>query len=507
LRRARLALVASLVAAPGACAFVACFPGYTFGGADADAGPDSSLAAPGDDSGAGTPVDSSIDGGAGDSGPGAGDAGDAGDAAPPVDAADASIPITVVPITSAGTKPTSTGYGYQQHLVYANHDARWWLFYVDDAPGVIQAMASADLAHWSTPVSVPLPATYSLDDGEAFSVAYADLAGHDVLHFLVNGDSGGGSAYASFHVRATIAGGGISASGGVMLPDTETDGGQGSSGGACTQDGPTTLVTGDGHVYDVTAWAGHPENGTTCDTNVYLATAKETGGAWSASFGHAGYYVSVPVYAFSHDLLPYDDAGLAMVLFPDEDNTNEFQFDSIGWAVSTTFGDAGGPDAQGVVEPSGSEVFAGAGGHASYNDWSACRLASDTVHLVRHVTSGTTPHVLDFQQATFTGGTWIAESAPLSVASPQNEGVVLLSAVDPSRGMLLAVLELDGSIQVQRWTKGTGWSLAASLAADPNRQSLAGSGCGSKRQVITWVAGAGPTFTIQAADLTALLGP
>jgi hypothetical protein len=91
--------------------------------------------------------------------------------------------------------------------------------------------------------------------------------------------------------------------------------------------------------------------------------------------------------------------------------------------------------------------------------------------------------------------------------SVSNSGVVLLSDENPADGMLLVALGADNSIQISKWTKTAGWgALPSIIPGSAQRQSLAGTGCGSKRPAIFWTEGVGP-YAIMSADLSSFLGP
>jgi hypothetical protein len=323
-----------------------------------------------------------------------------------------------------------------------------------------------------------------------------------VVHIVAN--SVASSRYTTFHIRATISVGTISGSTPVALPDTDTNTAQGSSGSTCPQDGPATIITADGHVWDVTAWTGHPSQSTTCDTNIYVSPGTDTGAAWDASaFLHDGYFVSAPSFAYSHALIGLPDSGTVLALFPDQDNSSETEFDSVGWALSPTFDGLGGPSSAGVRQDEADELFGGLGTTASYNDWTACRLTDTNVHLVRHVNSES-----GFQEVVYGGSSWQATAAvPAPVSSQENTGVVLVSGEDPAAGLLLATLGSDNALSVYKLPSGGTWSLVLTLPGSVQRQSLGGSGCGSAHPIVFWTEGASPPFNVMKADLAGLLGP
>ncbi len=475
-----------------ACAFVGCIPGYTFGEAGSGDGglPD---ATSGMDASVDGTVDSAID--SANPSEASVDAAQDSDSQSPIDGSSAAVAIA-----DAGSKVGSTGYGYQLHEVFAENDQRYWYFYVDDTAGEIKSVSSPDFVTWTPGAAIALGADYTLDDGNNFSVAYASLGGKDVVHFVLNAHSQT-SGFETLHVRTTITSGALTASAPLVLPES-------TNGGTCPADAPATILTPGGRVYDVTAWTNHGSTeSTTCDTNVYLAPGTDLGTSWDAgTFGYDGYYVSIPSYAYSHDLVSLPDAGLVMLLYPDEDNAGYTLFDSIGWALSSAF-DGGEPGEGGGVDmPVADELFNGSGKTSSSNDWSACRLGASEVHVVRHAILTAPGTVSAFQEAVYDGSSWqTTTSPPAASTSLSNTGVVLLSGVDSSHGMLLVTLGFDGTLNIARWTSA-GWTQAGHIPADANaRQSLAGSGCGSVRPTIFWTETIGPANVIESADLSSFL--
>jgi len=432
---------------------------------------------------------------------------DGSEAAPPADGGDAAKTpdavatgdggITPVAMGTVGAKVYATGYGEELHILQAQSTSEYWLFYVDDTAGEIKTRSSPDFVSWTERAALPV----NVADGNNFSLAHALLGGVDVVHLVANTS---GTSYATRHVRATIASEQITPSDIDIVPDTDDNGAAGSGGGTCPNDAPSVTILPDGHVYDVTAWTGHPNKGTTCDTNVYLSTAVDTGTAWTFGLAHDGYYVSVPSYAYSHELLTLPEAGVALALWPDEDNSAQTQFDSVGWAFSPTFVlDSGAIGTDGTVPVASAELFAGMGTQMSSDDWAACRLSDGDIHVVRHVLNGGA--VQSFEEVRWNGSQWLQETAPPQVRSLSNTGVVLLAGSDPTRGMLLGAIGTDNSIQIAKWTAASGWAAVATLPATTTpRQSLAGTGCAGMAPHIIWTEGMGP-YTMMAADVSSLL--
>ncbi len=406
-----------------------------------------------------------------------------------------------------GATLNATGFGYQIHLIHAQADGRYWLFYTDGTAGVLKTATSSDLLTWTANANVPLASGYTLADGNDFSVAYASLGGADVVHIVTNVVSGG-SHYTTFHTRAIIGSGSITAETPIALPDTDSSGSQGSSGGSCPNAGPATVITPDGHVYDVTAWTGHAGN-TTCDTNIYLSPGVDTGSSWNTgAFTHDGYYVSLPDYDYSHNLVPLVEAGTVLVVYPDQDYAGLTLFNLfIGVLPPLTFS-GGGPGTTGVYDTDApAQLFNGTGATSSYDDWTTCRRTDTDIHVIRHVTS-TGNDVANFEEVIYNGAAWAQATSPLpTLTSPSNSGVVLLGDGTPGDGILLAAIGTDNTISVYKWTPGTQWTLATTIpgSAAVTRQALAGTGCGASRPVLLWTEGTGAPYTVMRADVSAWL--
>jgi hypothetical protein len=479
--------MAALLAGAALALIVACLPAYTFtdsatateAGGDAAHGADASIT-----------LDAGID-----ASPESPDAQDGPVEASAEGSAEASLAASTI-VASVGGKIFATGYGEGTHLFYAVHDQHYWFFYVDDTTGVIHTRVSPDLATWTDATLINV----GVADGNNFNLAYADLQGTDVVHLVANATSTIEPLVATKHVRATIAGGALMVTDQTVLPDTPDNGSQSAT---CPTDAPSVTILPDGHVYDATAWTAHP---TICDTNVYVSAGVDTGASWTASFVHDGYYISSPGFTYSHELRTLADAGIALAVWPDQDTAASTLFNSIGWAFSPTFVlDAGAPGTPGTSPDPTAEIFQGTSSTMSSDDWSVCALGGSDVHVVRHTLSMVSGSVVQaFQEAVWDGARWSLVPAAPSVRALSNTGVALVSGPDPTRGMLLAVLALDNTLNVARWTSAAGWTTVATLPGAVQRQSLAGSGCGSHRPYVFWTEGAGP-YAIMGADLSRLL--
>ncbi|HEY1956987.1 MAG TPA: hypothetical protein VGH28_15315 [Polyangiaceae bacterium] len=414
---------------------------------------------------------------------------------------DAQAPPGIVPTTivaNAGALPFVVGFGAQVHLIWAQQSQQAWFFWVDSAnASQVRARFSSDFVTWNDAGSLDLNGG-TLAFGSNFSVAYALLGNTDVLHLVANVDNKG--SLQTIHVRAVLTPGAIVAPQVISYPNTR-------NGGSCPQDGPSTVVASDGHVFDVTAWTDESAKGTTCDTDVYRSPTVDPGGTgFSMMPGpQVGYYVSQPTFAFTHQLVALGSGGVVTLTYPDWDPNTETNFQSVGFAQSNNFGDV---DA-GVFEPQSQELFGVGMGESSLDDWATCALSDTDVHVVRHVLDATAKTTSQFQHASINGATGSQLPDPPSVAGNAATGLALVGGVGATSGMLLATIDTGGVIQIQHWTAAAGWSTAATIPAGAApRAWIAGSGCGSLHPRIVWAEGStnGP-FTIYGADVSSLLQP
>ena len=316
-----------------------------------------------------------------------------------------------------------------------------------------------------------------------------------MIHLIANSQSMGGT----LHVRSTLAGGALSAGTPLML--------QGSSMPGCSNDAPSVAVLPDGTIYDATGWLAH--SCCVCDTNLFTSLAPDMGAAgWTPGFAFDAYYVSVPSYAYSHELVTLPDAGTALAVWPDEDNTDPTLFDSVDYALSTDFAlHDGGPVAP--ANNGADEVFYSAMSpqQMSWDDWSTCRLTDGDVHLLRHVIEPADAQNLvgAFEEARWNGASWsIASPPPAAVESPSNGGLALASGPDPTRGFLLATIGTDSAIHIAKWTATGGWSQVATVKRSTPPRAIASGGCGSPRPYFLWTEG---TSTYTSWNTSARPGP
>jgi hypothetical protein len=377
---------------------------------------------------------------------------------------DASVSI----VAAAGSVSYPTGNAQQVHVIFPVHDGRAWYFYVDDDVTQIKTRISSDLVTWAPGPTIVLPVTQGFEGyGSNIDVAYADIGGADVVHVIASLDS-----YAVTHFRTRIVGGTFT------TPSTTVD----VNGSSCQVDGPGTLVTANGHVFDVTGLDN--SHGTYCDMDLYSSSIVDDGGAgWNATFAQTGYYVTVPGTTSAHQLVPL----AANEVLGAYANGEETVYEPISWAKTTggLWPDAGAASVFGALPGN----YNGCG----YDDWAICRQSDGEYHAVRHLTT-TADHADAFDHAIYDGGVaWsTGQIVPPVQQSPFNQGVVLVSDTNPAHGLLLAVLGIDEvTIWVTVWDPvAVNWGGWQALATDgASKSSLAGSGCGTPYPMLFWSEG------------------
>jgi hypothetical protein len=419
------------------------------------------------------------------------------DAGPPRDL-NPPPPVTIAP---TGATSLAVGFGVQAHSFFARNDGSYWLFYTDGTPG-IRTRTSKDFRTWTDGDTVSLGGVAgTVDDGSNFSLAYDDIAGHDVVHILANTKNGLDPP--AVHLRGTVSVGHFKVTKTISLANTNI---------VCDAAGPTTLISADHHVYDMTAWMSH--SCCSCDSNLFVSQSPDTGDDWSPGFAFKGFVYSIPNSTYAHQLVELPSAGPGVVFgaWPDMDPGNGTLFDSIGWALSTSIG-VGGPNFQGREQDvtgvgygqvASTEAFFSAGGKASYNDWSICRLADNEVYAVRHVGADAADVGL-FQQARYDGAMFQSSTAPPTVAAASNSGVVLLGDGVASHGMLLVVIGRDNALHIFKWTNGQWATLPVLPSSGALRHTLSGTGCAGPGARVFWTEGANAPYAVKGVDLSGLL--
>jgi hypothetical protein len=447
-------------------------------------------------------ADAATDGATGEAGE-AGDAGDdsgddSGDAAPDGEAGPDAADASSCPLASAAAAvvspigptamATATGLGQQRHLV-ADRACQYHFFFPHDDGSSIDSLVSGDLVSWSPGEAIPLPSGYGgVLYGDDFAVAYADLDGGEVLHFVADVEPTVGGSTSVVHARAPLQGGHLGTP--SVFPFIGHQGGN----IGCNQDGPSVLVARDGHAYDATGWFQHP--GGECDLNVFRSDGVDDGQTFDGgSFTMVG-WSSVTGFAAAHDLLELPSTGAILGAYTDY-VSNAQVADQIA-VVSSPF-DAGFGQGAGPSE----DVFEVAG-QAWFGDWGLCRRADDDVRVVRHSLSVDGGTSSAFQAARWNGASWAADVAPATSAGALNGGLALVSSPDPSKGMILATVDADGAhVDLQLWTPATGvWSPLPAIARPGLVQSLSGSGCGSARPAVFWTESTDAGYEMMVADVS-----
>lgn len=401
----------------------------------------------------------------------------------------------IVPVATTNVQSAS-GLGQQRHLVVES-GCHYYYFYPSDDGSQILTRTSDDFAAWSDgdPITLTVPEA-GLTLGDDFAVAYAEIGGAHVLHVLAE-ETNPSATGDAIHLRTTIAGGHFAAPTKYSLPGSGED-------SACTTDGPSVIITADGHVLDGMGWITHSTTFTHCDMNVLESSGVDDGTAFPGGFSLVGYSYSVPDYTYAHELVELPSTGEILAAFPDEDGTGDPQTEYALAVVTSPF------DASfNAPAPLTDELFfdPDGGPQAWFGDWGLCRLTDANVYAVRHVfdVSGQTANDA-FQALTFDGASWKPGAVPQPSAGALNQGLAIVSGVDPAKGMILATIDANATaVDLQLWTPASNaWTPLPSIVRTSPVQSLAGSGCGSPRASVFWTEGTGP-YQIVTADLSGYL--
>jgi len=336
-----------------------------------------------------------------------------------------------VTIASVGAITQPTGVAQGTHLLYATHSARWWLFFIEDnQPYELQASSSPDFAIWTAATPLQLPA--SLDEnGGNFSVAYADIAGVDVVHISLGlhfPDVDAGPDRRHFHARASL-------SGGAILYDTPEQVTMVTDPALVEPDGPATIVTADNRVWDSSGWANYMGTG---NEVAWESEGFDLGTSWD---GMLGLQQNIAAEAHTVNARTFAVAGGSLVALweladqePDPTNVAWSQNGILGWGMPAN-------------------VFTA--NPQSANDWDVVEVSAKDLRVVRRSLDGSFDHLR------YDGTTWTTLAAPPSDSWLAESGVVLLT--DGTHVVVVTVAgDAASSVRTIEWD-GSAWGAWSTL--------------------------------------------
>jgi hypothetical protein len=401
------------------------------------------------------------------------------DAQPDAPPRDAGTP-SAATIATVGNVPSATGTAQHQHIVYATHSGRWWMFTLADAaPTVLQSQWSTDFVTW-TPAQGFTMSESSRGEARNFAVAYADVAGNDVVHIAYGHRTTGNPA--TNHVRATISGASIAygtdepvSSSNQWLPMDDPD-------------GTNIALASDGHLFVATGWVNEKQFqgfDTTGNMDLYESTQADLG----SGAGPITNYVLhswVMNYDNTRALVPIESGGM-LALFPLADSITSTS--DISWAASK------------ASWMTNATLFANAA-PTSQNDWSVCGRTPTEVHAVRRLINSGQNDTYEHRKLDTTSLAWTTPPSTIpSESGPQDSGIVLLT-----NGTKLLLFAIDAQGAIRYATYAGSWSAWQTLfAPTAKRAFLSGSGCVAQgTAAITWTEGAAAPYKVMGAEVTKL---
>lgn len=368
-----------------------------------------------------------VDGG-GDAEPS--EAGEGDDASSEADApGDAAA--STVNITSVGAITEPTGLAQETHLLYATHSGRWWLFWIEDTqPYELQATSSPDFVTWTDATPLDLPASHG-EQGGNYSVAYADIAGVDVVHITIDlhfPDADAGPDRRHFHARASL-------SGGAILYDTPEQVTMVTDPALVDPDGPATIVTSDERVWDSSGWANYMGTG---NEVAWESEGFDLGTSWD---GMLGLQQNLAAEAHTVNARTFAVAGGSLVALweladqePDPTNVAWSKLGTLGWGTAAN------------VFPGNSQ---------SANDWDVVEVSANDLRVVRRALDGSFDHLR------YDGMTWTTLPAPPPDPGLADSGLVLLT--DGTRVAVVTIAsDAASSVRLLVWD-GAAWGAWSTL--------------------------------------------
>ncbi len=413
------------------------------------------------------------DGGAADGG--------SNEAGPDAPAHEAGTP-TASPVATVGDVPAETGTAQQQHLIFATHSSRWWMFTVDDAAQTqLKTWWSTDFATW-TPGATFSMAEATRNEARNFSVTYADVGGKDVVH-LAYAHKVSGDAFTK-HVRATIDTATITFGSDEFVVSSNyfPNGADPSA--------PVVALSNDGNVFLATGWANQKPYkmfDTTGNMDVYQSTSPDRG---AGSGPLSGYVV--------HSWVPEFDNSRALVAI-ESGNMLAFWPQALGQVDTTDISWASSKESW-VTH----DTLFGVNSATGQDDWSVCGFSPTEVHAVLRKINGGANDGYEHRRFDTATGAWTSGAIIPNDPGAYGTGVVLLTN---GKTMLLFALSADAANKV-RYTRydGAMWSAWSTLFGPTTKRAfLSGSGCSAKSPAaIAWTEGLAAPYRAMAAEVTAL---
>jgi hypothetical protein len=366
---------------------------------------------------------------------------------------DASSQDPAVTLTQVGSVAAGTGLAQQTHVLYATHSARWWLFWIDAGqPQQLQVSSSPDFATWTAAIPLALPAAHDGVGGN-FSAAYADLGGVDVVHLTLSLHFAPSDSR-HLHVRATLSGGAIVWGSPQQLTQINSTLGD--------PDGPATMVTPDGHVWDSTGWANYFGTG---NEVAWSSTGTDQGTSWDGNFGLQQGLATATNNVKSRALFTVGSGVSPFALWdlgdkePDPSNVSWSQNGTLGWSVSP-----------GTVFPSGNTQ--------SIDDWDAVQVSPADLRVVRRTIDSNYDHLR------YDGSNWTTLAAP-----PSDPGLIETGVVTLSDGPRVAIVAIGSdpasSVRMTEWT-GVAWSSWTTLDGSPAQRSALSAWSSPGHTAVIW---------------------
>jgi hypothetical protein len=392
-------------------------------------------------------------------------------------AADAAVIPQANVIVTVGNVPQETGTAQQQHIVYTEHGARWWLFYLDEStPTTMDAIISSDFVVW-TPVESRALSLTMAGEGRNFSVAYGDLGGGDVIHGI-NSHFVAGTTEDVRHARMTV-----DQATPTYIPGDDFATASPFDANA-NPDGCVTAIGTDGFIYDSTGWLVPSDH-----SDFFRSTTADTGGASTTTMTHAFYAASAGSYVHNRAIVATVNADM-LGLWPTMDTPND--------TGNVYFVNTSAPSIVATVFPGGTGTAM-----QSTNDWSVCAVKPNDIHAVRRKLDGGKNDTFD-HVAMSNGTTWASAAPIANDPGKYDSGVVMVSN---GTTILLVTIANDAanSLRIAKWD-GVGWSAWQTLlGTSATRTNLSGTGCSSSHGAVIWTEMiATGAYRVVGVDLTSL---
>lgn len=361
-------------------------------------------------------------------------------------------------LISGFTAPTARPN--QNHIVYAQNQGAWWIFYLTSTDTLSAIYSTNNGASWNTPGGSSFNLVFGHNGNNInFGFAYANISSDDVLHMS--------SSYGNvglYHSRFTLG-----------TTWTNTNGEVEIDANPYRYCGNTTGLDSSGYVYD-------NFNNSGVNSYIYYGSSIDSGASWVSGFIGDYVYDFCNNIAESTAIIPMGTSVLGLA----DNGSGTTSFDNLNYTIAN----ASGGSYLGTV-------FASNITPTDYNAWGACGRTLSDAHVV--ALSDNSSNYIHYR---FNGSTWSVGDTIGSLAYGTNSGISLAS---DGTSVWAYVIDSSSNVQYNKWISGTGWlgwTIQEASRTNTPSNIISGYNPTAKKFLIAWSEANSPNYDIIGSVLS-----